>query len=112
VGGCSRRARFAFPRPAGTAALRCWAHGPVYGPVFRQAVRVAVVVGTVLFAINQADVVLYGHLTTAVAGKIGLTYLVPFCVSTYSALGLNRFCPQRAAAEPGLSEPVPAGAEA
>jgi len=96
VGGCSRRARFAFVRregPERPATLRCWWHGPVYGPVLRQAVRVAAVVGTVLFAINQADVVLRGHLTPLVAGKIGLTYLVPYCVSTYSALGVNRLRP-------------------
>jgi hypothetical protein len=52
--------------------------------------RVAAVVGTILFAINQADVVLGGHLTPLVAAKIALTYLVPYSVSTYSALEINR----------------------
>jgi hypothetical protein len=111
VAACSRRARFAFVRPEGPEALRCWRHGPVYGPVLRQAMRVAAVVGTVLFAINQADVVLRGHLTLAVAGKIGLTYLVPFCVSTYSALGVNRLRPRSAGSGARLSEPVPARAD-
>ena len=97
VVGCPRHARFAFPRPDEPPVLRCWRHGPTYGPVLRQAVRVAAVVGTVLFAINQADVVVRGGLTAAVAGKIGLTYLVPFCVSTYSALGVNRLRPRAAA---------------
>jgi hypothetical protein len=51
---------------------------------------VALLVGTILLVINQADVVLSGHLTPLVAAKIGLTYLVPFSVSTYSALAANR----------------------
>jgi len=51
---------------------------------------VALVVGTILVAINQSDVVLSGHLTALVVAKIGLTYLVPFSVSTYSALTANR----------------------
>ena len=40
-------------------------------------------VGTILFAINQLDVVLRGQATTAVWLKCGLTFLVPFCVSNY-----------------------------
>ena len=47
-------------------------------------------VGTVLCVINQLDVVLTGPLTPMVLAKIGLTYLVPFCVSSYSALAANR----------------------
>ena len=43
-----------------------------------------------LMVINQADVVLSGHVTVLVLAKIGLTYLVPFSVSTYSALAINR----------------------
>lgn len=62
----------------------------MYRPVTRRALRVALVVGTILFIINQADVVLRGDLTTTVALKIALTYLVPYSVSTYSALQINR----------------------
>ena len=56
--------------------------------------RQAAVVGTVLFCLNQADVVLRGDLSLLVAAKIVLTYLVPYSVSTYSALEINRL-PQR-----------------
>jgi hypothetical protein len=66
-----------------------------YGPVFRRALRVAAVVGTILFLINQADIVLRGDLTPLVALKIALTYLVPFSVSTFSALGISRIAPGR-----------------
>ena len=61
-----------------------------YGPVCCRAMMVAVIVGTILMVINQADVILGGRLTALVVAKIGLTYLVPFSVSTYSALMVNR----------------------
>jgi len=51
---------------------------------------VALVVGTILMLINQADVLLSGHASALTVAKIGLTYLVPFSVSTYSALAANR----------------------
>ncbi len=54
-----------------------------------RALAVALVVGTILFAINQLDVVLGGALTPLVAAKIALTYLVPYSVSTYSALEVS-----------------------
>ena len=43
-------------------------------------------VGSILFCINQLDVVLRGDATTAVWLKGGLTYLVPFCVSNAGVL--------------------------
>ncbi len=48
------------------------------------------IVGTVLFAINQLDVVLAGQVTPLVVAKIALTYLVPFSVSAYSSLAASR----------------------
>ena len=55
-----------------------------------RALLVAAIVGTALFAINQLDVVFAGQLTPLVAAKIALTYVVPYSVSTYSALEVNR----------------------
>lgn len=52
--------------------------------------RVALLVGVILFAINQLDVVLRGQLTPLVVAKIILTFAVPYSVSTYSALQINR----------------------
>jgi hypothetical protein len=86
---CSRPARYGFSAPGG-AAWRCLRHAVGYRPVARRALRVALVVGTVLFLINQVDIVLSGDLTPLVAFKIGLTYLVPYSVSTYSALQINQ----------------------
>jgi len=72
------------------ADLRCTRHAILYPRVRDRALAVAAIVGTILFAINQLDVVLRGDLTALVAGKIALTYGVPYSVSTYSALEVNR----------------------
>jgi hypothetical protein len=56
----------------------------------RRAIQLAAVVGTILFFINQSDVVLNGQVTWLVVAKIVLTYLVPLSVSMYSALAASR----------------------
>ena len=61
-----------------------------YPPHLRKCVTIALVVGTVLFAINQLDVVLRGDATAAVWMKVGVTYLVPFCVSSAGVLIATR----------------------
>ncbi len=58
--------------------------------MLKRALTVAGIVGTVLFAINQLDVVLAGQVTPLVVTKIALTYLVPFSVSAYSSLAASR----------------------
>jgi hypothetical protein len=90
VAGCRGPARYAFASAGHAPQTRCRWHGLVYPPVCGRAIRVALVVGTILVAINQSDVLLGGHLTALVAAKIGLTYLVPFSVATYSALAANQ----------------------
>lgn len=52
----------------------------------RQTVVIALVVGTLLFCINQLDVVLRGDATAAVWVKSAVTYLVPFAVSNAGVL--------------------------
>lgn len=87
---CWRGARFRFPSAGEIPALRCLRHAVFYKPVFRRAVLIAAIIGTILFLINQLDVVLSGKVTALVLLKIVLTYTVPFLVSTYSALEINR----------------------
>ncbi|MEO5724829.1 MAG: nitrate/nitrite transporter NrtS [Ilumatobacteraceae bacterium] len=53
-------------------------------------IRIALIVGTVLFAINQLDVVLSGKATTTTWIKAGVTYLVPFVVSNLGVLAGTR----------------------
>jgi hypothetical protein len=48
--------------------------------------KVAMIVGTILVAINQGDAILDGSLTAATAWKIPMTYIVPYVVSTYAAV--------------------------
>ncbi|MEQ8230645.1 MAG: nitrate/nitrite transporter NrtS [Gammaproteobacteria bacterium] len=55
--------------------------------VVRRALRVAVVVGSVLVAINYGDRLLAGELDARDGIRILLTYCVPYCVSTYAAVG-------------------------
>ncbi len=85
---CDRPARYAFG--AGRSELRCTRHAVAYSDVRARAVRVALLVGVVLFAINQLDVVLRGEVTPLVIAKTVLTFAVPYSVSTYSALQINR----------------------
>jgi hypothetical protein len=61
-----------------------------YRPHLRKTTAIALVVGTVLFCINQLDVVLRGDATAAVWVKSAVTYLVPFCVSNAGVLVASR----------------------
>ena len=59
-------------------------------PVLRRALLTALVVGTALTAINQGDALVSLALAPVLVWKIPLTYVVPFAVSTYSALAISR----------------------
>ena len=52
----------------------------------RRTVRIAFVVGLVLTAINQLDVLLRGDATTLTYVKCGLNFVVPFVVSNLGLL--------------------------
>jgi hypothetical protein len=70
-----------------------WREAPrvcLYAPNLRRTVAVALVVGTILLAINQLDTVLAGRANATTWLKVGLTYLVPFCVSNYGVLIATR----------------------
>ena len=54
--------------------------------VARRALRVAAVVGCVLAVINHGDRFLNGTLDLPSLARIALTFLVPYCVSTYSSV--------------------------
>ena len=61
-----------------------------YRPHLRKTVRIALVVGTVLFCINQLDVVVRGDADTVTWVKAATTYLVPFVVSNLGVLVATR----------------------
>ena len=52
----------------------------------QRALKVAVIVGSVLILINQGDIILTGSVPQI--WKIPLTYLVPYCVSSYSSAAM------------------------
>ncbi|PAJ74960.1 hypothetical protein CJF42_07755 [Pseudoalteromonas sp. NBT06-2] len=54
--------------------------------VIIRSLKVAMVVGTILVFINQADVIINGELMLSHFIKIILTYCVPYCVSTYASV--------------------------
>lgn len=58
--------------------------------VVRRALLYAVVVGSVLIAINHGDAVLAGDFTSGRLLKMGLTVLVPYAVSTLSSVAALR----------------------
>jgi hypothetical protein len=66
-----------------------------HGPLARRSLAIALVVGTLLTAINQGNVILSGDLPGALAWKIPLTYAVPYCVATLGALFNSRYTPSR-----------------
>ncbi|MGH9671350.1 MAG: nitrate/nitrite transporter NrtS [Terriglobales bacterium] len=55
---------------------------------------IAAVVGTVLTAINQGDLLFRGALTSNLLWKVPLTYAVPFVVATLAALSGCRVPPE------------------
>jgi hypothetical protein len=65
-----------------------------YPPHLRKTIRIALVVGTILFCINQLDVVLRGNATTSTWVKGATTYLVPFVVSNLGVLVATRRSPE------------------
>jgi SAM-dependent methyltransferase len=68
-----------------------------YPPHLRRTVAIALVVGTILFCINQLDVILRGEADAVVWIKSAVTYVVPFFVSCAGMLAGTRRPPQ----EPG-----------
>ena len=58
--------------------------------VVRRACSIALVVGTVLVAINHGDALLQGDVTPGRWLRIMLTIVVPYCVSTYSSVSALR----------------------
>ena len=52
----------------------------------KRTVATALIVGTILFAINQLNVVLDGDATPLVWIKTGVTYMVPFVVANVGIL--------------------------
>lgn len=53
------------------------------------SVLTGLVVGTILTAINQGDIIMAGEMPSLI--KVGLNYVVPYCVATYSAVMAKQY---------------------
>ena len=65
---------------------KSWLATSMEASVRRRALKVAFLVGSILAVINHGDVVLAGTATAMVWIKIGLTFLVPYCVATFASV--------------------------
>ena len=70
--------------------MREWLSLAIGRPIVVRAGKVALLVGSALVIINQGDVLLGGDWTLQLAGKIALTYCVPYAVSTYASVAALR----------------------
>jgi hypothetical protein len=72
--------------------LRCLRCSLTHGTLVRRSLIVALIVGTILTAINQGNIILRGDWPDSLYWKIPLTYAVPYCVATTGAiLNARRF---------------------
>jgi hypothetical protein len=69
--------------------------------MLRRSAVTALVVGTILVAINQGGALAAGQFRTALEWQIPLTFTVPFLVASWGALSNSRISTR----EPGRHEP-------
>ena len=102
--GCGRNVTgarsYAF-RPPGRAAatsagadaegvIKCLTCSLIHKPMLKRSATASLVVGTILTALNQGDLLLSAQWNDSFYWKIPLTYCVPFLVATYGALTNSR----------------------
>lgn len=66
--------------------MKEWLTIAIRRDVVIRGLKVGAIIGTILVAINRGDAIISGSLDTAAAWKIPMTYLVPYCVSTYAGV--------------------------
>ena len=67
-----------------------WFHIAFSRPIVRRALRYAIGIGTLLIVINHGDAILRREWSAARLLRMALTVMVPYCVSTASAVGALR----------------------
>ncbi|MFN2476049.1 MAG: nitrate/nitrite transporter NrtS [Chthoniobacterales bacterium] len=70
--------------------LRLWLRAASERAVVRRASITALIVGTILIAINHTHALLAGDVSRARLVQICLTFLVPYAVSTTSSVAASR----------------------
>jgi len=72
------------------SVCRLWIRLALTPSVVKRGLLYAVVVGSILIAINHSDAILRGDVGTGRAWRMALTVLVPYIVSTLSSVGAMR----------------------
>ena len=70
--------------------LRCIRCTFLHWPTLSRSLKIAAIVGSLLVAINQGDVLLSGEASSALLWKAPLTYATPFAVSLWGAMANAR----------------------
>jgi hypothetical protein len=70
--------------------MNTWIRTAFRKDVVIRGLKVSLLIGTILTAINQGDLILAGALDQRSLWKIPLTYLVPYLVSTYASVSAIR----------------------
>jgi hypothetical protein len=70
--------------------MKDWLHMACDRTVVKRALTCLVIVGAVLISINHGDAIYRGEVTASRLAQIGLTLLVPYCVSTFSSVAAMR----------------------
>ncbi len=81
-------------RVRGGRSPRCLRCALSCRPLIARSLAIALVVGTLLTAINQGNVILQAEAALDLAWKVPLTYAVPYCVATVGALLNSRVGPR------------------
>ena len=84
---CNLRVGQGFVLARERRCLRCTLMRP---SLLKRSLITALVVGSLLTAINQGNVMLAGNFPGDLVWKIPLSYCVPFCVATWGALVNSR----------------------
>jgi hypothetical protein len=83
---CNRTLSGALKHYRQQGEVRCLRCAVRNGALLRRSLLIALLVGTLLTAINQGDVIMNGTLPSELLWKVPLTYCTPFVVATWSAL--------------------------
>ena len=70
--------------------VRCIRCAFLHWPTLSRSLKIAAIVGSVLVAINQGDIVLSGEVSSALLWKAPLTFATPFAVSLWGAMANAR----------------------
>lgn len=79
--------------------MKEWLRIALRRDIVMRGLKVGAIVGTILVAINQGDLILRGQLDISATWKIPLTFLVPYCVATYGGVSALRAREQRSSVD-------------